>query len=102
LKANLSYKRLCANLGESPKIADVSSSDSKGEDYDVGEIYDRENSKESLIKYVSDLTKQFLKNLNVRSVDKKDYPLPISPRASAVNIVPLQLHVMFQQKRSIW
>ena len=77
MKANLSYKRLCANLGESPKIADVSSSDSKGEDYDVGEIYDRENSKESLIKYVSDLTKQFLKNLNVRSVDKKDYPLSL-------------------------
>jgi len=75
LKVNLSYKRLCANLGQSPKIADVSSSDSKEEvDYDVGNIYDREDSKEFVMKYVSDLVKQFLMKGN-NSVDKKDYPL---------------------------
>ena len=61
LKVNLSYKRLCANLGQSPKIADVSSSGSKEEvDYNVGNIYDREDSKKSVMEYVSDLVKQFL------------------------------------------
>ena len=57
----------------SPKVAYISSSDSKGEvDDDVGKIYDREDSKESVMEYVSDLATQFL---NVRSVDKKNYPL---------------------------
>jgi hypothetical protein len=74
-KVNLSYQRLCTNLGQSPKIADVSSSDSKEEvDYNVGNIYDREDSKKSVMEYVSDLVKQFLMK-EQNSVDKKDYPL---------------------------
>jgi len=74
-KVNLSYQRLCTNLGQSPKIADVSSSDSKEEvDYDVGNIYDREDSKKMVMEYVSDLVKQFLMK-GKNSVDKNDYPL---------------------------